>query len=108
MLSIARAIVEPRKLLLIDEPTKGLAPAVVMALIECLKEIKRKGATILMVEQNFFAARELGDNVLVMDNGTTVPRGEMASLASDCPLQERLRALSLEPHQWPSPRQPIR
>ncbi|MGY4300868.1 ABC-type branched-subunit amino acid transport system ATPase component/branched-subunit amino acid ABC-type transport system permease component [Bradyrhizobium sp. i1.4.4] len=54
MLSIARAIVEPRKLLLIDEPTKGLAPAIVMALIECLKEIERKGATILMVEQNFF------------------------------------------------------
>ncbi len=58
MLSIARAIIEPRKLLLIDEPTKGLAPAIVMALIECLKEIKRKGATILLVEQNFFAARE--------------------------------------------------
>ncbi|MFX6134444.1 ATP-binding cassette domain-containing protein, partial [Acinetobacter baumannii] len=48
MLSIARAIVEPRKLLLIDEPTKGLAPAIVMALIECLKEIKRRGATILL------------------------------------------------------------
>jgi branched-chain amino acid transport system ATP-binding protein len=99
MLSIARAIVEPRKLLLIDEPTKGLAPAIVMALIECLKEIKRKGATILLVEQNFFAARELGDNVLVMDNGTIVHRGEMAALASDVPLQERLLGLSLETHQ---------
>jgi branched-chain amino acid transport system ATP-binding protein len=99
MLSIARAIVEPRKLLLIDEPTKGLAPAIVMALIECLKEIERKGATILMVEQNFFAARELGDVVLVMDNGTIVHRGEMAALASDVPLQERLLGLSLEAHQ---------
>ena len=99
MLSIARAIIEPRKLLLIDEPTKGLAPAIVMALIECLKEIKRKGATILLVEQNFFAARELGDNVLVMDNGTIVHRGEMAALASDVPLQERLLGLSLEAHQ---------
>jgi len=99
MLSIARAIVEPRKLLLIDEPTKGLAPAIVMALIECLKEIKRKGATILLVEQNFFAARELGDNVLVMDNGKIVHRGEMAALASDVPLQERLLGLSLEAHQ---------
>src|SRR5438034_3582079 len=99
MLSIARAIVEPRKLLLIDEPTKGLAPAIVMALIECLKEIKRKGATILMVEQNFFAARELGDDVLVMDNGTIVHRGEMAALAADVPLQERLLGLSLEAHQ---------
>jgi branched-chain amino acid transport system ATP-binding protein len=99
MLSIARAIVEPRKLLLIDEPTKGLAPAIVMALIECLKEIKRRGATILLVEQNFHAARELGDKVLVMDNGTIVHSGEMAELAADVPLQEHLLGLSLEQHQ---------
>ena len=99
MLSIARAIIEPRKLLLIDEPKKGLAPAIIVSLIECLKEIKRKGATILLVEQNFFAARELGDNVLVMDNGTIVHRGEMAALAADVPLQERLLGLSLEAHQ---------
>ncbi|MBI5322503.1 ABC transporter ATP-binding protein [Bradyrhizobium sp.] len=99
MLSIARAIVEPRKLLLIDEPTKGLAPAIVMALIECLKEIKRRGATILMVEQNFHAARELGDTVLVMDNGAIVHRGAMADLAADVALQERLLGLSLETHQ---------
>ena len=99
MLSIARAIVEPRKLLLIDEPTKGLAPAIVVALIECLAEIKRRGATILLVEQNFHAARELGDTVLVMDNGKIVHRGEMATLAADVALQERLLGLSLEAHQ---------
>ena len=99
MLSIARAIVEPRKLLLIDEPTKGLAPAIVVALIECLAEIKRRGATILMVEQNFHAARELGDTVLVMDNGKIVHRGEMAALAKDVKLQERLLGLTLEAHQ---------
>jgi branched-chain amino acid transport system ATP-binding protein len=99
MLSIARAVVEPRKLLLIDEPTKGLAPAIVVALIECLAEIKRRGATILLVEQNFHAARELGDKVLVMDNGTIVHRGEMAALAADVALQERLLGLSLEAHQ---------
>jgi branched-chain amino acid transport system ATP-binding protein len=99
MLSIARAVVEPRKLLLIDEPTKGLAPSIVVALIECLAEIKRRGATILLVEQNFHAARELGDKVLVMDNGTIVHRGEMAALAADVALQERLLGLSLEAHQ---------
>jgi len=99
MLSIARAIVEPRKLLLIDEPTKGLAPAIVVALIECLAEIKRRGATILLVEQNFHAARELGDTVLVMDNGKIVHRGEMAALAADVALQEHLLGLSLEAHQ---------
>ena len=96
MLSIARAIVEPRKLLLIDEPTKGLAPAIIVALIECLVEIKRRGATILMVEQNFHAARELGDSVLVMDNGKIVHRGAMAALSDDVALQERLLGLSLE------------
>jgi branched-chain amino acid transport system ATP-binding protein len=99
MLSIARAIVEPRRLLLIDEPTKGLAPAIVASLIECLKEIKRRGATILLVEQNFHAARELGDSVLVMDNGTIVHRGAMAALAADVSLQEHLLGLSLETHQ---------
>ena len=99
MLSIARAIVEPRRLILIDEPTKGLAPAIVASLIECLKEIKRRGATILLVEQNFHAARELGDSVLVMDNGTIVHRGAMAVLAADVALQEHLLGLSLETHQ---------
>ena len=99
MLSIARAIAEPRKLLLIDEPIKGLAPAIVMALIECLAEIKRGGATILLVEQNFHAARQLGDTVAVMDNGRIVHRGAMSALAADVALQERLLGLSLEAHQ---------
>jgi branched-chain amino acid transport system ATP-binding protein len=99
MLSIARAIVEPRQLLLIDEPTKGLAPAIVGSLIDCFAELKRGGATILLVEQNFHAAREIGDSVLVMDNGAIVHRGAMAELAEDIPLQERLLGLSLEAHQ---------
>jgi len=99
ILSIARAIVEPRKLLLIDEPTKGLAPSIVGALIECLAEIKRRGATTLLVEQNFHAARALGDAVVVMDNGQIVHRGAMAALAADVALQERLLGLTLEAHQ---------
>jgi len=99
MLSIARAIVEPRKLLLIDEPTKGLAPAIVGALIDCLAEIKRRGATILLVEQNFRVAQELGDEVAVMDNGRIVHHGDMAALAADTALQEHFLGLSLEAHQ---------
>ena len=75
MVSIARAIVEPRRLLLIDEPTKGLAPAIVGGLIDCLKEIKRVGATLVVVEQNFRVAREVGDWVRVMDNGRIVHAG---------------------------------
>ena len=99
MLSIARAIVEPRRLLLIDEPTKGLAPAIIGALIECLKEIKRTGVTILLVEQNFRVAREVGDYVRVMDSGRIVHHGAMAALAADSPLQSRLLGLSLDAHQ---------
>jgi branched-chain amino acid transport system ATP-binding protein len=99
MLSIARAIAEPRKLLLIDEPTKGLAPAIVVALIECFAEIKRRGATILLVEQNFRVAQEVGDSVFVMDNGKIIHSGAMAELATDAALQERLLGLSLEAHQ---------
>ena len=99
MLSIARAIVEPRRLLLIDEPTKGLAPAIIGGLIDCLNEIKRTGVTILIVEQNFRVAREVGDHVRVMDNGRIVHTGSMADLAADSALQGRLLGLSLDSHQ---------
>jgi branched-chain amino acid transport system ATP-binding protein len=99
MLSIARAIVEPRELLLIDEPTKGLSPAIVGSLIDCLKEIKATDVTILLVEQNFRVAREVGDEVRVMDNGRIVHRGAMAELAADESLQNRLLGLSLDSHQ---------
>jgi branched-chain amino acid transport system ATP-binding protein len=99
MLSIARAIVEPRRLLLIDEPTKGLAPAIVGALIECLKEIKRTGVTILLVEQNFRVAQEIGDHVRVMDSGRVMHQGAMAALVEDRAMQSRWLGFSLEAHQ---------
>jgi branched-chain amino acid transport system ATP-binding protein len=99
MLSIARAIVEPRQLLLIDEPTKGLAPVIVGALLECLSEIKRSGTTVLLVEQNIRVASELGDAVVVMDGGKIVHQGSMIDLVQDTALQERLLGLSLEAHQ---------
>jgi branched-chain amino acid transport system ATP-binding protein len=99
MLSISRAIVEPRKLILIDEPTKGLAPAIINNLIEAFAELKKTDTTILMVEQNFHAARALGDTVAVMDSGRIVHAGRMAELAADQALQTRLLGLSLEAHQ---------
>ena len=99
MLSISRAIVEPRKLILIDEPTKGLAPSIINNLIEALTELKKTDTTILMVEQNFHAARSLGDRVAVMDSGRIVHSGRMADLAADEELQTRLLGLSLEAHQ---------
>ena len=99
MLSFARSLIESRRLLLIDEPTKGLAPAIIGALIDCLKEVKRRGATILLVEQNFRVAQEIGDAVSVMDNGRVVHSGTMAALAADEQLQQRLLGLSLDTHQ---------
>jgi branched-chain amino acid transport system ATP-binding protein len=98
MLAVARAIVEPRKLLLVDEPTKGLAPAVIGAMIEAFCELKGD-ATLLVVEQNFHFARSLGDTVAVMDSGRIVHTGAMAALAADEALQQRLLGLSLESHQ---------
>ena len=99
MLSISRAIVEPRKLVLIDEPTKGLAPAIINNLIEAFAELKKTDTTILMVEQNFHAAKSLGDSVAVMDAGRIVHAGRMADLAADDAMQTRLLGLSLEAHQ---------
>jgi branched-chain amino acid transport system ATP-binding protein len=98
MLAISRAIAEPRRLLLIDEPTKGLAPAIIGAMIEAFRELKRE-TTLLVVEQNFHFARSLGDAVAVMDSGRIVHTGSMAALAADEPLQQRLLGLSLEAHQ---------
>ena len=99
MLAIARAMVEEQRLLLIDEPSKGLAPAIVQNLIAALRELKRSRTTVLMVEQNFGVASALGDHVAVMDDGRVVHRGAMAGLAEDEGLQQRLLGLSLGAHQ---------
>lgn len=98
MLSIARAMAEERKLYLIDEPTKGLAPAIVSTMVGALRELKRQGASILMVEQNFAVAKALGDCAIVMDDGTVSWSGAMAELTNDTNLQERLMGLSMEAH----------
>lgn len=96
MLCIARAMAEERALYLIDEPTKGLAPAIVSTMASALRELKGAGASILMVEQNFAVAKALGDHAAVMDDGRIVWTGAMADLAADAPLQERLMGLSME------------
>jgi branched-chain amino acid transport system ATP-binding protein len=98
MLAIARALIEPRDLILVDEPTKGLAPAIVGNMIKAFREVKNAGATVLLVEQNFKAARMLGDTVVVMDDGRIVHRGAMDELAADAALQQRLLGLHMEQH----------
>lgn len=99
MLAVARAIIGPKRLLIIDEPSKGLAPAIVQNMIAAFLELKQSGSTILLVEQNFGFARVLGDRVAVMDNGRVVHAGDMAALARDEALQQQLLGLSLGSHQ---------
>jgi branched-chain amino acid transport system ATP-binding protein len=98
MLAIARAIVEPRRLLLVDEPTKGLAPAIVANLAEAFRELKARRTTVLLVEQNDAFASRLGDTVAVMDDGRIVHRGPMAELSGDAALRDRLLGLSMAAH----------
>jgi branched-chain amino acid transport system ATP-binding protein len=99
MLAVARAICEPRALILIDEPSKGLAPSIIQNLITAFRELKAQKTTILLVEQNFMMAKALGDRVAVMDDGRVVHAGSMAELAADEALQQRLLGLSLGAHQ---------
>jgi len=95
MLAVSRAIVEPRELLIIDEPSKGLAPAIINNMIDAFAELKASGVTILLVEQNIHFAQRLGDTVAVMDNGRVVHAGSMAAFSADAQLQQRLLGLAL-------------
>jgi branched-chain amino acid transport system ATP-binding protein len=99
MLAVARAIVEPRRLLLIDEPTKGLAPAIIANMIAAFRELKDGESTLLVVEQNFAFARQLGDTVAVMDDGKVAHTGTMAAFAADSVLQQHLLGLGMDTHQ---------
>jgi branched-chain amino acid transport system ATP-binding protein len=99
MLAVARAIIEPRKLLLVDEPTKGLAPAIINHMRDAFQQLKEMQTTILLVEQNFNFAKSLGDSVAVMDDGRIVHTGRMNELAADQALQTRLLGLNLNQHQ---------
>jgi branched-chain amino acid transport system ATP-binding protein len=88
MLAIARALVNPNRLLLIDEPSKGLAPIIVRHLIDALSAMKRH-ATVLLVEQNFAMASALGEEFFLIDDGRTVRQGSMAALIADHELKQR-------------------
>jgi branched-chain amino acid transport system ATP-binding protein len=92
---VARAIVEPRELLIVDEPSKGLAPAIINNMIDAFAELKRTGVTLLLVEQNIRFAQKLGDSVAVMDNGVVVHAGSMAALSEDAALQKSLLGLAI-------------
>jgi branched-chain amino acid transport system ATP-binding protein len=88
MLSIARALVNETRLLLIDEPSKGLAPIVVEHLIAAVRAMTAT-ATVLLVEQNFAMAQALAEDYYLVDDGRTVSRGAMADLVADAALKKR-------------------
>ena len=75
MLAIARALVQNTQLLLLDEPTEGLAPLIVREVEAIVREIKSQGMTILLVEQNFYSALSLADRCYIIDQGAIAFEG---------------------------------
>lgn len=88
MLAIGRAFVNDNRLLLVDEPSKGLAPIMVEKLAQAIREIK-KHTTVVLVEQNFALASAVGERYVIIDDGHTVQEGIMAQLQQDKELQRR-------------------
>ncbi len=91
MLAIARALVLNPKLLLLDEPSQGLAPLVVQEVFRVVAAMRNEGISVLLVEQNVRAAVEVADRAYVLDDGRVVYDGAAAEFAKD---EERVRALA--------------
>jgi branched-chain amino acid transport system ATP-binding protein len=88
MLAIALAFVNVHRILLIDEPSKGLAPIIVEQLGESLNHIKDK-TTIILVEQNFHLACQVGVDYFILDDGHVVHQGLIEDLVDDQELKQR-------------------
>lgn len=88
MLAMARAFVNDSKLLLIDEPSKGLAPIIIEKVMEAIMEMKKQ-TSIILVEQNFYMASKIGDTFTLIDDGRTVHHGEMKELIEDDELKHK-------------------
>jgi branched-chain amino acid transport system ATP-binding protein len=83
MLTIARALMTNPDLLLLDEPTEGLAPLIVRSLVDQIHALKQSGITVLLAEQNQAVALELSDRAYVIDNGSICYQGTAADLRAD-------------------------
>ena len=88
MLAISRALMAKPKLLLLDEPSMGLAPILVKEIFNIIKEIKDQGTTILLVEQNAMQALKIADKAYVLETGSIVLSGTGAELLSSPEVQK--------------------
>ncbi len=88
MLSMARAFINDSQLILIDEPSKGLAPIVVEKVMEAIVEMKKQ-TSIVLVEQNFMMASRIGDTYTLIDDGKTVNSGNMKELIQNEELKRK-------------------
>ena len=93
MLAIARGLVSHPRIMLVDEPTEGLAPLLVRSLTEILREINRRGTTILLVEQTLEVAMALSHRLYVMDQGRIQFEGTPDALRQDPTIQQRFLQL---------------
>ena len=83
MLTIARTLMGSPEVLLLDEPSEGLAPLVVEMLEEQLRRLKARGLTMVVTEQNVRFVSELGDRVYILENGTVRYEGAMSAFLAD-------------------------
>ena len=96
MLSIARALLLNPKVLILDEPSQGLAPLIVRDVFSIVTNMKKEGLTVLLVEQNVRMALEIADTAYVLDHGEVVHHGPAAALAADEHLIQSLAGASAE------------
>ena len=96
MLAIGRALVSKTTLLMLDEPTEGLAPQIVQDVIETIESIKERNIPILLVEQNLNTVLEVADRVYIIDQGKIVYEGSIDELRADEAVQERYLGVGTE------------
>jgi branched-chain amino acid transport system ATP-binding protein len=98
MLSVARALLLNPKLLILDEPSQGLAPLIVREVFRVVAQMRAEGMSVLLVEQNVRASLEVADRAYVLDHGQMVWSGAAAELVRD---EERIQALAgASAEQW--------
>lgn len=96
--AIARALVSRPKLLLLDEPTEGLAPIIVSSLKDCVRRMQEEGMTIIIAEQNLSFVLDLSTRVYVLDSGRLVHQGASDEFRDSSELQNQFLAISADNH----------